>query len=437
MYTTIKQLQSGSFGEVSLAKAKDDTNQSLVCIKSMTKKDSTIKEIAYNEISILKQLNHHPNICQLIDSYEDDDKIYIVLEYCSQGDLYDLIHSTTLTDKQILNLSNQLIDAITFAHSRGIYHRDIKPENILIDSHGQFKLADWGLATTIEYNDEFNVGTDKYMAPECMSSLRSIQPTTYDCKYADYWSVGITLLTSIFGTCPFKTNSQNKLDSNFKNFVELNNLHILFDIYPNMNNNCFEIFVKNLLKIGTDDDDLDNYNSKIKSRDLNKFKSDLNKNWIYGFTLDEYEEEEIEPEDISSTHEDQYVFNMDDDDEYNEEFNQLSSNPIDSSYPIISTYPITTILNTTTSTTTHNQSHSSPSETEEVGEPMVKLPSLVKSSYQSSGQSYHSSQSWCDLDEDEGFNIEFEIMRMSLNGGKLGGIKINEVEILEEESEVA
>lgn len=421
MYTIIKQLQSGSFGDVSLAKSKDSDDK-LVCIKSMSKADAMVRDIAYNEISILKQLSNHPHICQLIDTYEDDSNIFIVLEYCAQGDLYDLIHSTTLTDKQILNLTNQLIDAINFAHSRGIYHRDIKPENILIDSEGNFKLGDWGLATTNQYNAEFNVGTDKYMAPECMSSgsLWSNRTTrlTYDCKYADYWSIGITLLTSIFGICPFKTNTENKLDSNFRNFVELNNQHILFDIYPNMNNNCFELFM-NLLRVGTDEDDLTTYDAKIKSRDLDKFQADMSINWIYGFTLDDYDEEEydneeqIEGDEFTISQQDQCVFDMDDDSQ-----NTSDSTPLGSSYPLFSTtYPIANIV------------HDDNSEEYADGHDMAKVPSLVKSSYQSS-QSHHSSQSWCDLDDDNGFDIEFEIMRLSLNS-KFGGLRISEVEVLE------
>ncbi|KAK6464574.1 serine/threonine protein kinase [Scheffersomyces coipomensis] len=298
-YQFIKHLQNGSFGKVSLA--LDLITNEKVSIKSVSKlnnNDSTMGpcvETAMNEIKILTMINEKIptiNVCKLLTSFEIDNYIIIVLEYCSQGDLYDLIHHRSLQLIEIVKLANQIGNAILQCHSIGIYHRDIKPENILIDSNSNFKLCDWGLATTTRINNEFNVGTEKYMAPECFMKNtvnNHYYIKNYDCKYSDYWSIGITLLTSMFGTCPFKSTSTHasiQFDYNFKNFVNYNNPYILYDIYSLMNSNCFEIFM-NLLKIGNDEDDLSTFESKYRMRDLSKFLQDLNVKYIYGFTVDD------------------------------------------------------------------------------------------------------------------------------------------------------
>ncbi|KAK6202816.1 serine/threonine protein kinase [Scheffersomyces amazonensis] len=320
-YQFIRHLQNGSFGKVSLA-LDLSTNQE-VSLKSISKSTSnTVNgptvETALNEIKLLKSLKDGPNICQLLDAFEINDYIILVLEYCSQGDLYDLIHKRSLTMSEILSLSNQLSTTINYCHSIGIYHRDIKPENILIDSNSNFKLCDWGLATTTRISNEFNVGTEKYMAPECFlknPTTKKYFTKTYDCVYSDYWSIGITLLSAIFGTCPFKSNNASiQADSNFKNFVNLNNPSVLYDIYPLMNSNCFEIFM-NLLKVGNEEDDLLTFEEKIRKRDLKSFMNDLNARAINGFTVDDADfDDEVEDEEFERNSDEASLFDMDHDD---------------------------------------------------------------------------------------------------------------------------
>lgn len=340
-YQYIAPIQKGSFGSVSLA--LDLESNIKVAIKAMHKKKD-VEPMAIHEIKVLKKLGkQNANICQLLDNFETQDFVVLVLEYCSLGDLHDLIHSNNSAPRavDVWNLAREISSGLSYAHSLGIYHRDLKPENILFTENGSAKICDWGLATFKRHSTVFNVGTERYMAPECflhtpfaLSSDEVVN--SYDCKYADYWSFGITLLTAVFGTSPFKpivaattssgsvdpfklkkkgTKKSMESDSNFKNFVFYNKPEILYDIYPSMNRNCFSIFM-NLLKIGGADDGLDNYVKKIQLRNLDKFLSELENNWKYGLTV--WEEEEFGPDSDNEsicfknqTHHDS-VFDMDD-----------------------------------------------------------------------------------------------------------------------------
>ncbi|ODV81791.1 serine/threonine protein kinase, partial [Suhomyces tanzawaensis NRRL Y-17324] len=409
-YRFVRNIQNGAFGKVSLA--VDTVSNTHVSIKAISKVlpakrlpgEKTLLEIAHLEIAILRTLNlqlagskyDNANICKLLSSFETEDFIVLVLEYCSNGDLYDLIHERSLSISEILKLANQMNNAIQFAHDNSVYHRDLKPENILIDDQFNFKLCDWGLATTSRYCDEFHVGTEKYMAPECLLKDKSADGK-YDCTFADYWSYGITMLTAVFGTSPFKEPSNTKpvlSDYNFKNFVLFNNPYILYDIYPSMNSNCFDIFM-NILKVGSDEDDANNFSAKAHSRDIAQFLLELNTKWVHGLTVDDdFDEENVQLQIDSGVliphnhdvfdmdHDDLKFFSIDtkpssveDEDEFDdEEYELVEYNNASSNIPIASP---------------KKQEVSSQST-----QPSMKLPSLVESSIKSS-------VSWCDLDDED------------------------------------
>lgn len=335
-YKYVGQIQKGSFGRVTLA-INVNTNTK-VAMKAMYKARE-IAPIARHEIRVLRKLGvGNDHICQLLDNFETDEFIVMVLEYCSNGDMYDIIHlgqSSGPLAVDVWNVAKELSLGLAYAHLLGIYHRDIKPENILFTDTGRVKICDWGLATYTRYSTDFNVGTEKYMAPECfLNSPVSLSSAieSYDCKYADYWSVGVTLLTAVFGTSPFKpvagqeawgsaddfkrkgksVKKSLESDFNFKNFVLYNKPEVLYDIYPTMNENCFKIFM-NLLKVGDVEDDIESYNRKIQMRSMEKFMQELENNWKFGLTV--WEEEELfekndEEDEIAGNHDS--VFDMDD-----------------------------------------------------------------------------------------------------------------------------
>jgi serine/threonine protein kinase len=101
-------------------------------------------------VAINKFLNH-PHITKLFDYFETKDEIYLVFEYVSHGELFDLINSGVLIDeKTSRKYFQQIISALDYVHKSGAAHRDLKPENILLDDNDNIKLLDFGFSNLIK-----------------------------------------------------------------------------------------------------------------------------------------------------------------------------------------------------------------------------------------------------------------------------------------------
>ncbi|KAK8161396.1 kinase-like domain-containing protein [Phyllosticta citrichinensis] len=241
-FETISALNHGSFGMVFMA--RDLHTDDMVAVKCLTKtSDATISAATYavdeysEELAIHRSLNAHPNIVNLIHTFESPNHIYLVLELCPNGDLYEAIRlgRGPLETEHVRDFVHQLISAIEFMHGKGIYHRDIKPENIFLTQDGSMKLGDFGLATTDKWSFESAVGSDRYMAPE----QYDCGTTGYSPAKADIWAVGICLLNVLFSRNPFATPTVS--DPLFRDFVS--DRQSLFDVFPNMSQDTFEILV--------------------------------------------------------------------------------------------------------------------------------------------------------------------------------------------------
>lgn len=278
-YKIVTILNHGSFGVVSLA--KDTWNQNtLVALKCIHKvKDAVIDE-AQEEINVHKILGKHKYIAPVLDHFEFDDSTFLVMEYYPNGDLYEAIRSDC-GPANVLEFMLQLIEAVEYAHSKGVYHRDIKPENILIASDGSVRLADWGLSTIYRQNTEFGVGSERYMAPE----LFDLSIDCYDAEKADIWSIGICLLNVLFARNPFTIACQK--DKLFLDFCA--SRESLFDIFPTLTQDTFaalryaltidpdnrslegmRIELDNVITWTTDDEYYDEYEEEDYSRDVSR-----------------------------------------------------------------------------------------------------------------------------------------------------------------------
>lgn len=291
-YKFLKYLQKGSYGRV--FKVIDLKTSKFYSIKSIPIK---YEIIANHEIKTLMKLHGNVNICQLVTHFKLTNSIYLVLEYCDGGDLHDYVKYNQLNSSSLYKVAIQLYNAINFSHSKGIYHRDLKPENILLtelNSLNCIKLCDWGLSTSQRLSSEFNVGTEKYMAPEVFisnyqSTFLNLNFKVYDSKYVDYWSFGITLMSVLFGKAPFKATNNKSLieDLNYRRFVLTNEKDILYEIYPTLNHRGFKLF-ENLFRIsGVDNNDITQFQRVIKSRNLDQFINDFKKMYRYGLTVDD------------------------------------------------------------------------------------------------------------------------------------------------------
>lgn len=253
-YKVVSLLNTGSFGSVSLAKDTWNRN-SLVAIKSIPLSSPHAQD-ALDEISIHSKLGFHPHICSLLDSFHDSSHTHLVMEYCQNGDLYDAIRSGNgpSSPSSTLRFMLQLIAAVDYAHSKGVFHRDIKPENILIAADGSVRLADWGLATTSQHCSEFGTGSLRYMAPELFDHALP----HYNPAKADFWAIGISLLNILFARNPFSSASQD--DKLFLDFAA--SREALFDIFPSLSVDVF-LAVRHLLAIDPENRSLVLFREKL------------------------------------------------------------------------------------------------------------------------------------------------------------------------------
>ncbi|EEP79501.1 conserved hypothetical protein [Uncinocarpus reesii 1704] len=241
-FLTVTPLNHGSFGMVFLA--KDSLTGEQVAIKCLTKQSADGLELAADERSeemeCHARLGYHPNTVNMIHSFETTSHTFLVLEYCSMGDLYEAIRIDRgpLETEHVRDFMLQLVSAVEYMHSKGLYHRDIKPENIFLCQDGSMKLGDFGLVTRSNWSFEACVGSDRYMAPE------QYEPTAagYSPAQADIWAIGICLLNILFSKNPFVTPTES--DVLFADYSR--DRQSLFDVFPNMSQDTFEILTHSL-----------------------------------------------------------------------------------------------------------------------------------------------------------------------------------------------
>lgn len=137
---------------------------------------------------------------QVIETSTD---IYLVLEYCSGGELFDyLVARKRLSETEVRTIMRDLFHALLYIHSKGFAHRDIKPENILMDDKRKIKLIDFGLAANLATNKfkflETCCGSPAYAAPELLLGLKYSGPAI------DVWSSGVLFYSLLTGRLPFE-----------------------------------------------------------------------------------------------------------------------------------------------------------------------------------------------------------------------------------------
>ncbi|KAK5172526.1 cAMP-dependent protein kinase catalytic subunit [Saxophila tyrrhenica] len=243
-FLTVAPLNHGSFGMVFIA--EDTVTGCNVAIKCITKTDAIqgstcpaaiATDDRSEELAIHSKLPSHPNIVNLIHHFESGAHQYMVLELCSNGDLYEAIRSGRgpLETEHVRSIMLELIDVVDHMHSHGVFHRDIKPENIFLTADGTMKLGDFGLATTETWSTEFAVGSDRYMAPEQYDA--SVYGYGYSPAAADLWAFGIVLLNVLFQRNPFAAPSAK--DVVFADFAR--DRQNLFDFFPKMSQDTYDV----------------------------------------------------------------------------------------------------------------------------------------------------------------------------------------------------
>lgn len=157
----------------------------------------------------MKDLRHQ-HICQLMQVIETDEKIFMILEYCPGGELFDyIVAKDRLSESEARFFFRQIIAALAYIHSKGYAHRDLKPENLLLDDNQCLKLIDFGLCAKpkggMDHLLSTCCGSPAYAAPELIAGK------SYLGAEADIWSLGVLLYALLCGYLPFDDDNINLL----------------------------------------------------------------------------------------------------------------------------------------------------------------------------------------------------------------------------------
>ncbi|KAI8624636.1 Pkinase-domain-containing protein [Xylariaceae sp. FL1651] len=200
----------------------------------------------HRELQLHYLASAHPNVVSMHKIVDDSDCIYVVLEYCPEGDLFLNITERGQyvgKDDLVKSVFLQILDAVEHCHTLGIYHRDLKPENILVSNQGDtVKLADFGLATSNDRSEDYGCGSTFYMSPECLDP--SSQRPYYLCAPNDVWSLGVILVNLTCGRNPWRQASFE--DSTYRAFTRSQDfLRTILPLSDDLNDILGRIFTRN------------------------------------------------------------------------------------------------------------------------------------------------------------------------------------------------
>ena len=207
-YVIGKTIGEGTFGKVKLGTHLLTGEK--VAIKILEKariSDVADVERVAREIHILKMLRH-PNIIQMYEIIETTKELYLIMEYCSGGELFDyIVARSKVKEKEAIRFFLQIIAGVEYIHKLGVVHRDLKPENLLLDHNKNIKLVDFGLSNTYKGSELLKTacGSPCYAAPEMIAGRR------YVGLQVDIWSCGVILFALIAGYLPFEDENTGQL----------------------------------------------------------------------------------------------------------------------------------------------------------------------------------------------------------------------------------
>ena len=219
VYKLEGELGEGGYGKVFLVRHKK--MKILRAMKMISVNSKNEDEKTDEEIELLRQLDH-PNIVKLFEYFSDNDKYYLITEYCKGGDLSELIikNNKKLSELSAAYIMYQIFRALIYCHNtHHLVHRDIKPENIVVFRQNNadedlydVKLIDFGISkifNKLEKNNDNKVkGSLNYIAPECLHNK-------YDEK-CDIWSCGVILYILVIGKNPFNGKDKDEILSNIE-----------------------------------------------------------------------------------------------------------------------------------------------------------------------------------------------------------------------------
>eukprot|EP00041_Stephanoeca_diplocostata_P032120 m.1020680 g.1020680 ORF g.1020680 m.1020680 type:complete len:848 (+) comp24088_c0_seq4:224-2767(+) len=213
-------LGTGAYGKVYLVRKTKGRNIGKPFAMKVLKKatiETSAKTMEHTqaERSILEAIQKGPFLIQLHYAFQTDDKLHLILDYVSGGELFShLARQRSFCEADARIYIAEILLAIEHLHGLGIIYRDVKLENILLDAEGHIVLTDFGLSKEIWHEGERTfsyVGTVEYMAPEIAKATGDVDGHT---KAVDWWSVGVLLYELVWGHTPFAVDENDDEDTN-------------------------------------------------------------------------------------------------------------------------------------------------------------------------------------------------------------------------------
>ena len=252
-YTTVNKIADALYGDVLLCK---DTSGNKVAVKRMdwecanrrtTQNGSQrILEDAALEWKVNKVLSAHEghqHVLQMQDSFEEDDKLHLVFDYCPKGDLFGIVQQEDiLSERRALNYTYQILLGIEHMHRNGFAHRDLSLENVLVNDNDECQICDFGLVASIPSVRSECVGKPFYMAPEVLAGM------PYDPTMADSWSLGVILFMLLTGHPLFAQASQKDQGFQVASKYGVERLVLMWRLDSTMSPDTLDLLIQ-LLKI--------------------------------------------------------------------------------------------------------------------------------------------------------------------------------------------
>ena len=268
-YELKNDIGEGNFGKVKLGVFKKTGQEFAIKIINKDKIKQKMKNILFKENEIITKFNHI-NVVYVFQIIEEEKNIYIIMEYCNKGELFDYIVSHQKLDENEASIFfYQLINGVDYIHKKGVAHRDLKPENLLLTVDNILKIIDFGLSHEYDENSllKTKCGSPSYAAPEI------IKGKLYDGFKTDIWCCGIILYAMLCGYLPFEGDNNREL---FTNILECN------PEYPSFLSKNSKKLIQNLLKINPDErltiEDIKKNDFYLKGKELCKIDYKLVEN---------------------------------------------------------------------------------------------------------------------------------------------------------------
>ncbi|XP_074974386.1 serine/threonine-protein kinase H1 isoform X2 [Caretta caretta] len=199
----------GSFSRV--VRVEHKASKQPYAIKMIETKYREGREVCESELCVLRRVRH-TNIIQLIEVFETQERVYMVMELATGGELFDrIIAKGSFTERDATRVLQMVLDGVKYLHTLGITHRDLKPENLLYYHPGtdsKIMITDFGLASARKKGDDClmktTCGTPEYIAPEILVR----KPYT---NSVDMWALGVISYILLSGTMPFEDDNRTRL----------------------------------------------------------------------------------------------------------------------------------------------------------------------------------------------------------------------------------